>query len=250
MEAARIAKMRGHQVTLAEKNNKLGGQLNLASVPPGKDKISWYSDYLVGQMKKLKVRVQLNQPVTASYVEKLKPDVVILATGASQWTPDIPGIRGPKVVKAWEVLEGKKKVEGARVVVAGGGAVGCETALFLASRNLRVTIVEMLQGIALDMEPINRMDLLDKIHQAGIRVEVGKTLKEIKETGVLLSDREGKEEEIQAGRVVVALGVKSNDSLFPKLEGKVPELYLIGDSDQPGNIMDAAYHGSRRARLI
>lgn len=100
------------------------------------------------------------------------------------------------------------------------------------------------------MEPINRMDLLDKIHQAGIRVEVGKTLKEIKETGVLLSDREGKEEEIQAGRVVVALGVKSNDSLLPKLEGKVPELYLIGDSDQPGNIMDAAYHGSRVARLI
>ena len=250
MEAARTAKMRGHRVTLAEKNARLGGQLRFAAVPPGKDKITWYSDYLIGQVKKLRVKVQLKQPVTVSYVQKLKPDVVICATGTRQWIPEIPGIQDPRVMKAWEVLEGGKKVEGVHVVVAGGGAVGCETALFLATPNRKVTIVEMLQDIALDMEPINRMDLLEKIEEAGIQVLVGRTLRQIEEEGILIVDRKGREDKIQADQVVLALGVKPDDSLFQKLEGKVKELYLIGDSCQPGNIMEATYHGSRVARLI
>lgn len=250
MEAARIAKMRGHQVTLAEKEGKLGGQLRLAAVPPGKDKIHWYSDYLMGQMKKLKIKVQLKQVVTPRYVQRLKPDVVIVATGVAPWVPDIPGVQGPKVVKAWDVLERKKKVEGTSVVVAGGGTVGCETALFLASPGRKVTIVEMLDGIALDMEPITRMDLRAKIEKAGIEVLLRKTLKLITEDGVIILDDGGKEELIQADRVVLALGVKPNNFLSKKLEGRIAELYVIGDSCQAGKIIDAVYDGARVARLI
>jgi len=250
MEAARIAQMRGHRVTLAEKEGKLGGQLRLAAVPPGKDKINWYSDYLMGQMKKLKIKVQLKQVVTPGYVQRLKPDAVIVATGAAPWVPDIPGVQGPKVVKAWDVLERKKKVEGTRVVVAGGGTVGCETALFLASPGRKVTIVEMLDGVALDMEPINRMDLRARMEKAGIEVLLRKKLKQITGEGVIVLDEAGKEERILADRVVLALGVKPEDALFRKLAGKIPELHVIGDSRHAGKIIDAAYDGSRVGRLI
>jgi 2,4-dienoyl-CoA reductase-like NADH-dependent reductase (Old Yellow Enzyme family)/thioredoxin reductase len=250
MEAARIAQKRGHQVTLVEKKGQLGGQLRLAAVPPGKEKIGWYSDYLIGQMKKMKIKVQLNKSVTPAYVQKLKPHVVIVATGANPWIPDIPGIQSPIVITAWEVLEKKKRVEGARVIVAGAGTVGCETALVLAPGNQKVTLVEMLEDLALDMEPINRLDLREKIQQAGIEVLLRKTIKQITEGGVLVSDEGGKQELIPADRVVLALGAKPDDSLFSKLEGKVPELHVIGDSYRARKIIDAVLEGHRIARLI
>ena len=250
MEAACLAKRRGHRVILAEKEAKLGGQLLLAAVPPGKEKINWYSEYLIGRMKKLKVLTRMKQGVTAGYVQKLKPDVVILATGAVPWIPDIPGIQNPNVVKAWDILDGKKKVEDSIVVVAGGGTVGCETALYLARQNRKVIVVEMLDRMALDMEPINRMDLQEKIRQAGVETRVKKKMKEIAKEGVLLEDEGGKEEWVRADWVILALGVKPNDSLFRKLEGKVPEIYSIGDCGQTGKIIDASYDGFRVGRLI
>ena len=250
MEAACLAKRRGHRVILAEKEAQLGGQLLLAAVPPGKEKINWYSEYLIGRMKKLKVLTRLKQEVTAGYVQKFKPHVVILATGAVPWIPDIPGIQNPNVVKAWDILDGKKKVEDSMVVVAGGGTVGCETALYLARQNRKVIVVEMLDRIALDMEPINRMDLQEKIRQAGVETRVKKKMKEIAKEGVLLEDEGGKEEWIRADWVILALGVKPNDSLFRKLEGKVPEIYSIGDCGQTGKIIDASYDGFRVGRLI
>ncbi|MBI5968227.1 MAG: FAD-dependent oxidoreductase, partial [Deltaproteobacteria bacterium] len=250
MEAARIAKMRGHQVTLVEKSARLGGQLRLAAVPPGKDKINWYSDYLLYQMEKLKIKIHLRHQATPTSAQRLNPDVVIVATGATPWVPDIPGIESPNVVQAWEVLERKKKVVGSQIVVAGGGIVGCETALFLAPSNRKVTIVEMLESIALDMEPINRTDLQAKIQKAGIEVLVKKTVKRITDEGLTVSDDKGQEELIPAERVVLAFGGKPDDSLFRKLAGKIPELHLIGDSGRGRNIFDAAYDGARVGRLI
>ncbi|HYB21931.1 MAG TPA: FAD-dependent oxidoreductase, partial [Thermodesulfobacteriota bacterium] len=250
MEAARIAKLRGHQVTLVERDKKLGGQLRLAALPPGKEKISWYSDYLIGQMKKLRIKIRVNQEVTPAYVQQLKPQVVIVAAGATPWIPDIPGVKNPKVIRAWDVLGGKKKVADSLVLVAGGGTIGCETALWLASQNRKVMIVEMREGIALDLEPINRLDLQTKVQQMGIKVLVKKTLKRITEEGIIIADENGKEESIQAEKIILALGVKSDDSLSKKLEGRVPELHVIGDSCEPGKIMEAVYDGSRIGRIV
>jgi pyruvate/2-oxoglutarate dehydrogenase complex dihydrolipoamide dehydrogenase (E3) component len=136
------------------------------------------------------------------------------------------------------------------LVVAGGGTVGCETALFLASQNCKVIIVEMLESIALDMEPINRIDLLVHLEKSGIEVLLRKTLKKVTEEGVLLSDQGSREELIRTDWVVWALGAKSDNALFKELSGKVPELYVIGNSSRVGNISDAIYDGFRVARLI
>jgi len=168
--AALTASTRGHRVTLFEKTNELGGQLLLAAKPPGKEKISWFRDYLLHQINQQGIKVEFGCPVTLETIVQEKPDVVILATGAIPLIPDLPGIKDQSVCTAWEILEGKKKVGDKMVLIVGGGTVGCETALYLAPNNKKVTIIEMLNDIALDMEFLNRMDLMSKIQEANIEV--------------------------------------------------------------------------------
>ena len=137
MEAARVATLRGHEVTLYERNSELGGNLLIASAAPGKDKILWVRDYLASQVKKLKVKIELNADVSLELVEKVKPDVVVLATGSTPMIPEIPGADSRKVINAWEVLSGKAKIDGEKVVVIGGSMVGCETGNILRSKGRR-----------------------------------------------------------------------------------------------------------------
>jgi len=250
MEAARVATLRGHNVTLYEKEAELGGQLRLTSVAPGKDKYNWFTDYLKTQMNKLKVNIKLGQEATADSIEKEKPDVVIVATGAEPLIPDILGIKSPKVVTAWDVLGKKVQVSGEKVVVAGGGMVGCETAEFLAQAGNDVTIVEMLDALATDMELVHMIAFLGRLATSNIKAKTGSTVQEITDKGVVIADKEGKRDTVEADRVVLALGSRSQRALEETLEGKVPELYVIGDSCRPGRIIDAVYDGSRIARMI
>ena len=250
MEAARVATLRGHNVTLYEKEPALGGQLRLNCVAPGKDKYNWFTDYLKTQMNKLKVNIKLSEEATADSIEKEKPDVVILATGAEPIVPDIPGIKSAKVVTAWDVLGKKVEVSGEKVVIAGGGMVGCETAEFLVQAGNDVTIVEMLDALATDMELVHMVAFLGRLATSNIKVRTGSTVGEITDKGVVITDKEGKKDTVQADRVVLALGSRSRRDLEEPLEGKVPELYVIGDSCRPGRIMDAVYDGSRIARMI
>ena len=131
MEAARISAMIGHKVTLWEKDNKLGGLLNLAAVPPGKDEIMTIVRYYKAQFKKLGVKVELGKEATSASVKQMKPDVIIIAAGSDTLFPPIPGIDKSIVVDARKVLEGSAKV-GNDVVVIGGGEVGMETAEMLS----------------------------------------------------------------------------------------------------------------------
>lgn len=247
MAAALYADEKGHEVILYEKSQRLGGQLHLAATPPGKEKFVWFLDYLRNQIEKRKIEVRLEQAVTPEAVFRGNPDVVILATGAVPQIPDIPGIDGPSVCTAWEVLEGNVEVKDKVVLVAGGGTVGCETAQYLAPDNRKVIIAEMLDGIALDMEPINRMDLISKIQESDIEVLLGREIGGIEPDGVLLSDREKKEEKIKVDLVVLALGSAPANELAKELEGKVEEVYLVGDSNKPRKIMDAVYEGFQAA---
>ncbi len=152
LEAARVAALRGHKVTLLEKDQKLGGQLNIAALPPNKGDILPWLNYLIHQLELTGVKIRLRTEVTPELVAEEKPDVVILALGGVPITPDIPGINGPQVATAQDILNGKKKT-GQEVVVIGGGLVGCETGHYLAEKGKKVTIIEMLKRMAAEMGP-------------------------------------------------------------------------------------------------
>ncbi|MGQ9647541.1 MAG: oxidoreductase [Thermodesulfobacteriota bacterium] len=252
MEAARIAALRGHKVTLYEREKELGGQQRIASRGPGKSKLNFIRDYYHFQLPKVGVKIELGKEVDGkTFIEKAKPDVVILATGAEPLLPDIPGISGKNVLMSWEVLSGKVEVPGKSVVIAGGGLVGCETALQLAEKGKKVTIVEMLEELATDMEPITRFDLLtERLPKAGIQSITKRVIAEISEKGVTVLDPLGKKSLVEAENVIIALGSKSFNPLEEKARELVPEVYVIGDAKEPRQIIHATFEGASVARLI
>ncbi len=248
MEAARVAAMRGHRVTLADKGNRLGGLMLVAELPPYKDDIGYFTKYLAGQMERLGVDVRLGEEVTAEAVEKMKPDVVIVATGATPIIPDIPGARGDNVATAIDVLTGKKEV-GENVAIIGGGMVGCETAEFLAQKGKRVTILEMLGRVGVDIEATNRWVIMQRLRAAKVRMETNAKAEEITAKGVRVS-RDGQSQFFEADSVVLAVGMQANPKLANELEGKVKALYVIGDSAKPQKIAEAVESGLRVGREI
>ena len=165
MVAATQAAFRGNDVTLFEKQTKLGGQLVLAAAPPYKDEISPLIDYLEAQLRKSGTNIMLGEEATYQSLIKLQPEVVIIATGAQQIVPKIEGIDKPNVVYAWDVLRGDVKT-GNKVVVIGGGMVGLETAEYLAEKGCDVQVIEMLPEVGQDMEPFSKIFLLERFQDA------------------------------------------------------------------------------------
>jgi 2,4-dienoyl-CoA reductase-like NADH-dependent reductase (Old Yellow Enzyme family)/thioredoxin reductase len=242
MEVAIVAAKRGHKVTLLEKEVKLGGQLNIAALPPFKGDIFPWIDYLVSQVEKVGVKVKLNTDATAEIVTKVRPDAVIIATGGTPTVPDIPGIDKPNVVTAQDVLSGKARV-GQNVVIIGGGMVGCETGHYLAGQGKTVTIIEILKRMANDMFFMARRRLMDGLRNKKVTLLTSTSCEEIKEGSVLVTAAEGKKETIPADTVVMAVGYNANDGLYKALEGKVPEIHCIGNSAKPRRILEANSEG-------
>jgi 2,4-dienoyl-CoA reductase (NADPH2) len=275
MEAALIATQRGHQVTLYEKSDHLGGQLRTCTVPPSKEDFANAIHYFSVQLLKHNIEVKLNTEVTLELVEREKPDTVIVATGAQPIIPDIPGVNNRNLYTAFDVLQGEADI-GRRVVVVGGGGIGCETALYLAKRGamdaesavflmawkaldpetaLRltmkgrdVTIVEMLPAIARDVGMARRGFLRRVLAMHGVKVITKAKVTAITEAGVQCTDLEGKTQTVPADTVVLALGTQSSNTLYEQLQGKVPELYVIGDAKQPRKAMDAIHEAAALAK--
>jgi 2,4-dienoyl-CoA reductase-like NADH-dependent reductase (Old Yellow Enzyme family)/thioredoxin reductase len=251
MEAARIAALRGHKVTLYDKRSEIGGNLLLASVPPGKDKLLWFRDYEARQLSKLNVTLKLRVEVTDELINKTKPEALIIATGSSPVVPRIPGVNSGNVLTAWDVLGGKKKLEGQKVIVAGGGTVGAETAEFLADQGNTVTLVEMLTRIAGDMEVINRRGLIEALEVKRVTMLTEHEVNKVTDKGLLITDKSKKEKRvIEADWVILAVGSKSNDQLSKTLKGRIPQIYLVGDCKQPRTILSAVYEGACAAIQI
>ena len=258
LEAARVAALRGHQVALLEKEGKLGGQVNLASVPSHMQELSQLIKYLSRQVEKAGVKVELGKEVTPELVDEMKPDVVIVATGACPLTPDdIPGVDNERVVTAWDVLAGKAVTAARNVVILGGGLVGCETADFLAETGdnpavgrTAVTIVEMLGDVALDMPSEVKHLLMQRLHAKGVNIITSATVMEILDDGVIFT-RDGQEESVRnVDAIVLALGASPVDSLSEKIKGKVAEVYVIGDAKEPRKILEATAEGAEVGRKI
>jgi 2,4-dienoyl-CoA reductase-like NADH-dependent reductase (Old Yellow Enzyme family)/thioredoxin reductase len=249
MAAARVAKLRGHEVELWERENKLGGQLLTAALPPHKSGIPVLTSYLASQMDRLDIKVELGKAATPAIVEQKNPDVVILATGSIPLVPDIPGIDRGNVVTAQQVLTGEAKV-GEKVVVIGGELVGCETAEFLADQGKQVTVVRRGAAMAEKLSPSARELLLLRLEAKGVTLLTGVKYEEISEKGLTIITREGERKTLEADTIVLAAGARSDIELFQALQGKVKEVYLAGDCVQPRRIVDAISEGSQIALKI
>jgi NADPH-dependent 2,4-dienoyl-CoA reductase/sulfur reductase-like enzyme len=251
MEAARVAGLRGHQVLLYEKRKALGdGQLALAAAAPHKGILQSIPAYYSETFKELpNVKVRLGKEATVDTILKGKPDTVIIATGGKSFIPDIPGVDRRHVVTAFDVLANKVEIEGKTVIVCGGNAVGCETASYLAKRNNRVTIVEMMESIGADIEMTSLSALRDELQRDNVTIVTGKKVDAFTESGVAVTDHKGNRTVLPTDIAVLALGVAPVNDLATELAGTVEELYSIGDARKPARIHDAvsdafvlAYH--------
>jgi len=258
LEAARVASLRGHDVTLYEKDEKLGGQIKFASVPPFMQEIGQLIKHLSSRVEKAGVKVELGKTVTPDVIDELKPDVVIVATGATPLVPKtIPGIDGEKVLTAWEVLAGHEATKARKVLIVGGGLTGCETADFLAfptdnmaAAPTEVTLLELRDQIALDSMAEPRHLLLERLREKRVDVIVRAKVKEILDDGVVF-EKDGQEETLHGFEyVVLAMGVESVDTLSKVIEGKVPEVYVIGDASHPRRALEATAGGAVVGRQI
>ncbi len=258
LEAARVAAIRGHKVTLFEKENKLGGQINIASVPPFMQEISQLIKYLSGQAKKAGVKVELGKEVTAAFVKERKPDVVIVATGAVPARPDsISGVDKGNVVSAWETLAGHRSSTAKKVIILGGGVLGCETADFLAQTNdnfatasADVTIIEKMDILALDCVAEQRHLLMGRLREKRVNILLGAEVNEILDDGVVYT-KDGKKEAIKGAEfVILAVGVKPNNMLSNEIKDIVSEVYVIGDANTPKKALQATAAGAEIARKI
>jgi 2,4-dienoyl-CoA reductase-like NADH-dependent reductase (Old Yellow Enzyme family)/thioredoxin reductase len=246
MEAARVAALRGHRVTLFEKEAKLGGQLNLAALPPNKQDIIPWINYLVNQLKKARVETRLNTEATQKLIIESKPDAVLLALGGIPILPTIPGVNRQNVVTALDVLSGRVNV-GKNVVIIGGGLVGCETGYYLSKKGKKVVIIEVLKRMATEMGLMVRRRLMDGLRAEQVIMLTSAKCEEILECSVTVTTGEGKKETFPADTVILAVGYKANDDLLKALQGKVPAVYCIGDASQPQGIMEAIQDGYRTA---
>lgn len=245
MEAARTAALRGHNVTLYDRGSELGGRLLIASIPPYKDEIKSLVKSLAVRAKKAGVEIRLGSDVGSKTIEEEKPDVLILATGSTSIIPDIPGVDGPNVVSAEDVLRGAKTVSG-NVLIVGGGMVGCETAEFLIEHTrsvIQVTVLEMLNRMADNVSPTYRPFFLGRLKKAGIRMETNTTVQEITKKGVKVSRKEGAADFIEADYVVLAVGFTVYNPFDERINEVVPEVYSIGDCVKPRMIKEAMEEG-------
>ena len=241
MEAARVAGLRGHRVLLYEKGKALGaGQLVLAAAAPHKGILQSISVYYSEAFKQLpNVKVRLGKEAAVETILKGNPDTVIIATGGKSFIPDIPGVDRSNVVTAFDVLANRAEIEGKTVVVCGGNAVGCETASYLAKRNNRVTIVEMMESIGADIEMTSLSALREDLQRDNVTIVTGKKVDTFTESGVAVTDHQGNRTVLPADVAVLALGVAPVNDLAAELEGRVEEVYSIGDARKPARIHDA-----------
>lgn len=243
MEAARVSALRGHDVTLYEKNEKLGGHLIEATVPSFKEDLRNYKDWLIEQTKKLGVKIELGKEFTPQLVEDTKPDALIVATGSNVYRPDIPGIDKPVVTTAVDILLGKVEPRN-KTIMAGGGVIGCETALYLAQQGKKVTIVEMLPEIATDVPTINNM-LATKLIDSGVEIRNNLEIVEITDSGVTAIDQDQNVVNVEGDRVVLAMGLIPQAELYGELKDRVHEVYMIGDCVEPRRVGEATRDGYR-----
>ena len=229
LEAARVAALRGHDVTLFEKTTSLGGQLNIACVPPRKEEMRRAAQDLIHAVCSAGVHLCMGQTRTAEQLKDAGFDAVINAVGAHSAAPRIPGIDSVNVADAWKVLAGEQQVYGT-VAVIGGGMVGCETAEYLAARGCKVSVIEMMDKIAAGESTTILPTLLENYKTYGVEQYPSHKVKEFRMDAVVCENKDGAEVTIPCDYIVLAMGARSNEFDAAALEAAGIPVYSIGDA--------------------
>lgn len=256
MECARILKLRGHEVTVFEKNSVVGGILNIAGVPEFKSGdhrlIAWYDK----QMKDMNIDIRFNTTVTAETIEKGDFDVVIIATGATPRIPTISGIEKVHAVSAIDVLSGKAEV-GKKIAIIGGGGIGCEVALWLSDHEeYDISVIEMSTGIMTGGEvqpaPSNEQYMVEALdYRKNVHVYERTKVVSFDEGVMKVNKRRVGDIDIPVDTVIISIGLKPNNELYTELQDRFGEnIYLVGDSENTGNILTAVHKAAEVAKSI
>ena len=270
LEAARVAASRGHEVVLYEKEPKLGGMLPLAGMVKGfegEDLVA-FTKYFETQLRKLGVKVSINQEFTPALADQLKPDVLVLAIGGKPDFLNIPGIKNKNVVSGPDLHQmlkfylkffGPKMLRGMtrlwmpvgkKVVIIGGAIQGAELAEFLIKRGRKVTIIAGTEAIGEGLSRRKQMRLAEWLEEKGTAIFKEARPEEVTEKGLIIMTKDGQRQLVAADTVVPALPYKPNADLYNTLKGKIPEIYLIGDGNNPRLILDAVSEGWTAASAI
>lgn len=243
LEAARVAALRGHDVTLFEKTTTLGGQLNIACVPPRKEEMRRAAQDLIHAVCNAGVHLCMGQTRTAEQLKDAGFEAVINAVGAHSAAPRIPGIDSVNVADAWKVLAGEQQVYGT-VSVIGGGMVGCETAEYLAARGCKVSVIEMMDKIAAGESTTILPTLLENYKTYGVEQYPSHKVKEFRMDAVVCENKDGAEVTIPCDYIVLAMGARSNEFDAAALEAASIPVYSIGDAaGKAADISNAIHTG-------
>lgn len=243
LEAARVAAEKGHKVTLFEKSGALGGTIRAAATPDFKAPLRRLIEWYRVQLPKLGVDVRLNASVTADLPALESADQIVVATGSAELIPPVPGIDGENVVGVCDAHLERERVQGANVVIAGGGLSGCDLALELAAAGKHVTVVEMRPRVAADVFPINLVTLMGNLMKSGVTLLTDHRITAIAPEGV--TALHGEESVlIPADTVITAFGTKPDNSLGTELLKKcATKTRMVGDCDKTGKVGAAVRAG-------
>ena len=239
IQSAILASQRGHEVTLYEKKESLGGLLRLAGIAPFKEGINEFCRYLIHSLRKTNTKVITGKAFSSEEILSQKPDVVIIATGSRSCLPNISGIDQSFVFDVKAVYERPSIELGTNIVILGGGDIGCETADHLSSQSKNVTIVEMCDEPLRRMKEIPKEELLKRLKEKGVTILTNTRVIGIEKGKVIIESKDGAKKELKADSVIIAVGSIPENALFDSLRGKVKEIFLVGDSQEPGNIGSA-----------
>lgn len=241
MSAARYAKMEGHDVSLFEQGDALGGQLTVAGATPHREAWWLFRDWLIREMARLEIAVHLNATVTAAKLQQQQPDAVIIATGSSPIDTGFRSVGRTRITNSVALLETDMDATGP-VVVVGGGCAGAQVAEYLADGNLAVTLIEAEDGIAADMPQDERSLMLERLQEKGVRIRTRTRLLGIQDGGAQLRAPEG-DQSLEANTVVLCLGAAANDELVEICTASGIQHIVIGDALAPRKVTEAAAEG-------
>lgn len=252
MEAARTCAMRGHKVTLFEKSDKLGGNLIPAGKHEFKKEVKRLNAWYQAELEALPVDIHMHEEATPEKIQALDADAVILAVGSNAVIPRIPGVDKEKCMSCSEALADQKPV-GDKVVIVGGGLVGCEMALEYLQEGKKVTIVEALDHILSAGAPVpiqNVQMLKDAFEYYQAEILEGHKIVEVNDQGAVVENKDGKRETVEADTVIMSVGFRPLPSMKDALEDLDVDVYQIGDGRQVGSIMTAVWEAYEVAHSI